>query len=280
MKRTAVPENYGENQMHLQKTFLLLTVLFLAGCLSGQEIKFDTKEAWTGVSERNITLRNGVFKVQGRVTLVSRDSFDIQPGKTYTLKGSFKSAGAEGAKLYFGFRQFDKNGRDIQTLNTDTIAWTDTVLIKPAKAADKTLFVKNAMKWKKYSTCVIAYHTSTNFQDLPNFNILENYAKSTKKIDTDEWEITLSKSVGIDLPAGTNIRQHGGKGAGEMYTGGYLTTSNQWQTLTGSASGKLQKGFSFQQWAPGAVKAKVCIRMNWNNSKAATEMKNITLVIK
>ena len=47
-----------------------------------------------------------------------------------------------------------------------------------------------------------------------------------------EWEIILAKSAGVNLPAGTNIRQHGGKGAGEMYTGGYLTTSDQWQTLS------------------------------------------------
>ena len=99
--------------MPLQKTALLLTVLILAGYMFGQEIKFDTKDAWTGISERSISLKDGVFRVQGRVTLVSRDIFDIQPGKTYTLKGSFKSAGPEGAKLYFGFRQFDKNGKEV-----------------------------------------------------------------------------------------------------------------------------------------------------------------------
>ena len=262
------------------RNICLLFFLLSAEILSAQEIKFNTKEAWSGVSERNISLEGEILEVQGRVTLLSKEIFDVHPDKTYTLTGSFKAGGGEGSKLYFGFSQYDAQGNSIQTLNTDTIPWTDTVLLKPAKAADKMLVVKNAMKWKKFTTCVIAYHTSTDFKDLPNFNILENSVKTIKKKSINEWEVTLSKSVGIDLPAGTNIRQHGGKGAGEMYTGGYLTTSEKWQTLKGTASGVLQKGFSFEKWAPGTVKARVCIRVNWNNSKALTEMKNITLTIK
>lgn len=261
------------------RSIALPAFLLLCGLLSAEEFTFNTKEAWTGVSERNISEKNGVLQVQGRVTLVSKAVFDVQPGRTYTLTGSFKAAGAEGSKLYFGFSQFDKNGKDIQTVNTDTIAWTDTELVKPAKAADRHLTVRNAMKWKKFSTCVIALHTSTDFKDLPNFNILENPVKATRKHSMNEWEITLSKSIGIDLPAGTRIRQHGGKGAGEMYTGGYTTTSDKWKKLTGTAKGQLVKGFSFREWAPGTVKARVCIRLNWNNSKAATEMKDLKLII-
>lgn len=266
--------------MFFRGIVILFLAVLAAGTISAQEMTFNTKDAWTGVSERNISLKNGVLTIRGRVTLVSRESFDIDPGKTYTLTGSFKAAGSESAKLYFGFSQYDKNGKDIQTINTDTIPWTDTVLLKPVKAADKVLVVNNAMKWKKFSTCVIACNTSSDFKDLPNFNILEIPVKMTKKKSMQEWEIILAKSAGVNLPAGTNIRQHGGKGAGEMYTGGYLTTSDQWQTLSGSASGRLLKGFSFRQWAPGAVKAKVCIRVNWNNSKAVTEMKDIRLTIK
>ena len=264
--------------MFLRNAFLLSAVL-LSGLLSAKEITFNTKAAWSGVSERNISEKNGVIRVQGRVTLVSKEIFDVVPGKTYTLTGMFKAVGAEGAKLYFGFSQFDKNGKDIQTVNTDTIAWTDTELVRPAKATDKHLTVRNATKWKKFSTCVIALHTSTDFKDLPNFNILENPVKATRKHSADEWEITLSKSIGIDLPAGTRIRQHGGKGAGEMYTGGYMTATDKWKKLTGTAKGQLIKGFSFREWAPGTVKARVCIRLNWNNSKAATEMKDLKLII-
>ncbi len=266
--------------MTLRNIILLLFTVLAAGTVSAEEITFDTQEAWSGISGRNVSVKDGALQIRGRVTLVSKKSFDIDPGKTYTLTGSFKSADGESAKLYFGFSQFDKDGKNIQTINTDTIPWTDTVLLKPVKATDKILVVGNAMKWKKFSTCVIAYNTSSDFKDLPNFNILETPVKATRKKNAQEWEIVLARSAGTDLPAGTKIRQHGGKGAGEMYTGGYLNTSDQWQTLTGSASGKLLKGFSFRQWAPGTVKAKVCIRVNWNNSKAATEMKDIKLTIK
>ena len=261
------------------RSIIIPAFLLLSGLLSAEDITFNTKKAWTGVSERNISEKNGVIRVQGRVNLVSKEIFDVQPGKTYTLTGSFKAAGAEGARLYFGFSQFDKTGKDIQTVNTNTIAWTDTVLLRAAKASDKILMVKNAAKWKKFSTCVIVHHTSTDFKDLPNFNILENPVKAIKKISSNEWEVTLSKSVGLDLPAGTQIRQHGGKGAGEMYTGGYMTTSEKWKKLTGTAKGQLVKGFSFREWAPGTVKARVCIRLNWNNSKAVTEMKDLKLTI-
>ena len=127
--------------MFFRGTVILFLAVLAAGTISAQEMTFNTKDAWTGVSERNISLKNGVLTIRGRVTLVSRESFDIDPGKTYTLTGSFKAAGSESAKLYFGFSQYDKNGTDIQTINTDTIPWTDTVLLKPVKAADKVLVV-------------------------------------------------------------------------------------------------------------------------------------------
>jgi hypothetical protein len=179
--------------------------------------------------------------------------------------------------FYFGFVQLDKSGRQIACINAANVAGTDTELVAPAKKGDLTLKIKNGASWTNRSWYGIAFKTDPSLSDLPNFNIINTPAKSVAKSGND-WTVTLAKPLPMDLAAGTKLRQQ--SNGGYMYAGGYGKLTNDWKTFTGSAKDNSKAGFLNTKFAPGTVKVKVIMLVNWGNQKATAELKDISLDVK
>ena len=263
--------------MHMKgsKTILGALTLFAVGTLAAQTTTFNELADWK-FPKKQVTQANGVITVTGRASLLSKAKFDVDPSKTYTLKAMAKSAGAESPTFFFGFNQYDKDGKPIYCFATSVVPGTDTELTAPAKKGDTGIKVKDGSKWKIGGARGFVYNSDPSYSDLPNRNLVRCPIKEAKK-EGDTWTLTLAKPLTADLATGTKIRQH--SEGGYMYTGKFGTLTGEWKTFTGSAKGILKSGFSNVKFAPGTVKAEIIMLVNWNQ-KGATEIKDISLDIK
>lgn len=264
------------NTMAIKGMLGALTVL-AAGTLAAQTTTLNALADWNCWPKQNVTMANGAFKVTGSTSMMTVRKFDVDPSKTYVLKATAKTDGTEKSLFYFGFNQFDKNGRNIPCIATAVIAQTDTELVAPAKKGDTSIKVKNGAKWKINPWCGFAYNTDPSFSDLPNFNIAQCPVKEVKQ-EGEAWILTLSKPLLVDLPSGTKVRQH--NNGGYMYTGGYGQLTGNWKTFSGSAKDIAKSGFPSVKFAPGTAKVQVVVLINWGNKNATAELKDISLEIK
>ena len=141
--------------------------------------------------------------------LLLKKFIPVDPAKTYTLSGQFKSLGKVQSRVFFGFVTYDKNKKYIQTINSNVISGTYAELAAPAKAGDKSLTVKNAVNWKAHRIprfFRVAFNAKKDFSDLPNYDTSLGIKKVEKKDDVTVAELTgpLKKSY----PAGTGVRVH------------------------------------------------------------------------
>ncbi len=217
-------------------------------------------------------LEDGSFEISGRNTIVfSKESFKIDPAKTYKISGEFKSANEKTFQVYLGFAPKDARNRIIGMPTVNPLAGTDTELVEACQAADTQVKVKDASKWKKINGFVIYYNTKDDFSDLPNINRINSAIKEITK-EGDIYVLTLEKPVGKALEAGTKIRQQGG--GGYLYTGGSPKVTGEWKTLSGTIKGLSQKGWNPKIWPVGTVSAEVVFIGSWSSK---TDESTVTL---
>ncbi len=263
--------------MKATKMMLGALALFTMGTLAAQTTTFNELADWTMSPKNCATLADGVFTVKGSSLMVSTKTFDVDPAKTYTVKAMAKTSGTEKSMFYFGFRLYDKDGKQIESTMTGIVAQTDTELVAPAKKGDTVIKVKDGSKWKVRSWSGFVYNSDPSLSDLPNRNYLACPLKEMKQ-EGDAWTLTFSRPLKVDLPAGTKVRQH--SGGGYMYTGKYGQLTGDWKTFTGSAKGLLKVGFNYAKFAPGTARVSVLMLVNWGNKNATAEIKDISLEIK
>lgn len=253
-----------------------LTVL-TAGTLAAQTTTFNTLADWNCQPKQNVTMADGIFKVTGSTNMMTVKKFDVDPSRTYVLKATAKTDGTEKSMFYFGFNQFDKNGRNIPCISAAIVAQTDTELVAPAKKGDTSIKVKDGSKWRVNQWFGFAYNTDPSFSDLPNFNIAQCPVKEVKQ-EGEAWLLTFSKPLMVDLASGTKVRQHAN--GGYMYSGGYGQLTGTWKTFSGSAKDIAKSGFNYVKFAPGTAKVQVIMLVNWGNKNATAEVKDISLEVK
>ena len=172
--------------------------------------------------------------------------------------------------------QYDAKGRKIAMGNVKTIAGTFTELLAPVTARDQTIRVRDAKYWPKKRQLVIAFNAEKDYSDLPNYTLAWNTVVSIEEKE-GESVITFQNPIPFSVQGG-GVRLH--ENGGMMYPLGGRNTTAAWQKMQGTIHGRERNSFSHNAWAPGAVKAKIGIMVNWNNPSAVTGLKDIKLEIK
>lgn len=262
------------------KVMIGSAVMLAAGTLAAQTIELNKAADW--MKNPAIIEKDGMLTVGKQVMFISAKTFDIDPGKTYTLKLSVKDnlTGKDSKDkpwVLFGFSVTNDKGVAISPPNVNIVAGTETVLAADAKKGTKTIQVKDASKWKTASYYYVCANAKADLSDLPNSTFAGvGIAKVEKK--GEAWEITLVNAVPADFKEGTALRIHAG--GGYLYTGGNLYADNNWKVMTGSIKGMSKSGWANNIWPKSTAKARVIILADWNNKKAELQFKDLSLTVK
>ena len=186
----------------------IAAALCLAGaflCSAGEVYKLDRVEDWHNRS--SLTQQApGVLRGKGRIVAFSKEIYPYDAKKTYTFKGLYRQLPGSDSNIFrVGILPLDKDKKVIEFVTSHPKRNTDTVLAKAAAAGDTFIIVKDGSGWERNAQ--VAYNTKPDLSDLPNKNIIAQNPQIIEKTE-DGWKITFIKPVGIDLPAGTAVRQH------------------------------------------------------------------------
>ena len=258
----------------------VVSVAALSGSLfaDGVEFKLEKPADWVKHNAvKWVGKDKDVMEVTGPAGLYSVKMFDVVPGKVYKLEADVKMLSGEEAPTFFGFKLFDKQGREIAAHMVNVRPGSETTVVKAVKAGDKMMIVKANPLWTP-GFYAIALNAKKDFSDLPNFDVLIP-SKVTPK--GQEIEIQFKTPVGKDIPAGTVVRAH--TGGGYMYTGGFKNIKpGQSVEFKGRAKGFSKYNMNGVSFAPGAAKAQVIMLVNWKWSykqKSVTQIKDVELEI-
>ena len=152
---------------------------------------FVSTEAKTG---------NFAFRTDNPHINFRSDMFQIDRGATYELSGAFMVRPQPRA-LVFGLLLYDKEERQLRSLNINSVKGTETALADPCVKGDKILRVKDASSWRPRQ--FVAFEPENG---VPNFKVtgMIDGAYSVGKV----WLIRLREPCGFECPVGTRIVAH------------------------------------------------------------------------
>ena len=258
----------------------VVSVAALSGSLfaDGVEFKLEKPSDWQkNGAVKWIGKEKDVMEVTGPAGLHSVKMFDVVPGKVYKLEAEVKMLSGEAAPTYFGFKLFDKQGKEIAAHMVNARPGSETTVVKPVKAGDKVMVIKANPLWTP-GVYAVALNAKKDLSDLPNYDLLTP-SKITAK--GQEIELQFKNPVAKDIPAGTVVRAH--TGGGYMYTGGFKNlTPGQGVKLKGTAKGFSKYNMTAGSFAPGAAKAQIIMLVNWKwncKQKPVTVIKDVELEI-
>ena len=254
----------------------IIPVLFLAGAFlleGAEESNWNKPDGW--ILPEKASAKEGILVIPGKFEMLRKDFIDIDPEKTCTLTVSCRSADGKASSCMPFLIQYDAKGRKITTANVKTIGGTFTELLAPLKAGDRTIRVRDAKYWPKKRPLVVAFHAEKDYSDLPNYTLAWNTIASIEEKD-GAYGISFRNPIPFSVQGG-GVRLH--ENGGMMFPLGGRNTTAAWQKMQGSIRGRERNSFSHNVWAPGAVKAKIGIMVNWNDPDAVTELKEIALTV-
>ena len=194
-----------------------------------------------------------VFRADGLGILISKRSFQVNPGQVYRVSVKVKAVDKPSFML-IGFAPYDAQERLLGIVNISGVAQSFTELTKPCSAKDKVIFVKDASAWLGTNRTV-AFDAKADNSDLPNFNVPNSSIVNIEEIEADNsWKVSFNYPVAFDRPAGTAVRMH-------RFGGTYLYTKScdvfdKWSTVVG-------KDFPGSQFRKGTVSARAVILCNY-----------------
>lgn len=259
---------------------VLLAAALLGGAgLCAETFVFDKPADWKafGGSVKWVGEKQDIMEVKGSVMLTSTREFPVDVNKIYEMEAYAKLISTVSGPCYLGFTIFDKDGRQIPAYAVNATGGSETTLAREVKVGDKTILVKAAPKWVKGAFQVVIWGVKKDLSDLPNYNFLGDVTGMQQ--NGENVEVTLKAPAKAAVPAGTSVRLH--SQGGYMYTGGYcMPKTDDFTRLKGKAKGRTKFGMYGSVWAPGAVKAKVIMLVNWGKHKETTQVKGVKLEIK
>ncbi len=187
--------------------------------------------------------------------LNSTETFKIDPSKEITVSGEFRTLPGKKVRLFLAFQPYDANGKHILASHVNVIAGSDSELIAPVGKKDTTLKVKDASKFIPGTK--VAFETVVDYSDLPNGKVSHGNFKSAEKQPDGTWVITLTASCGLEYPAGTKVRAHGG--GGYQYANIVDLNGDKWVKVQGKVKGIAKSGLGGKNWRPGTATAGLMI---------------------
>lgn len=162
-----------------------------------------------------------------RVKITSPNWISIDPGKTYSLEGLFRSASCEKpASAYFGLIMYDKDKRPIYLAHVSTHPTTTAELAEAVEAGQKSLVVSRAETWPGVEYGAIAFGAKDDMSDLPNFSTSPQIDGVVRQDGTDKFTVKLKEPLQAAYPAGTQVRLH------EPWTQPLFWVANEWVPST------------------------------------------------
>ncbi|MBL4702118.1 MAG: carbohydrate binding domain-containing protein [Phycisphaeraceae bacterium] len=253
---------------------LALTLGFAVSSVNAQNLITDgdaesgNVKSWLRVTSVSDDAHEGKhsFQVNGFANVQNKQIIAIDPEKTYTLSGWFKSAGEKPSKIYFGFAPLDDKKRTIYPWQINAIKGTQTTLVEACTKTDTVLKVADASKWIAHRNCAAAFDVAADFSDLPNRKI-SNLGITAVENKGDHWEITFSKPCKQAKEAGTAIRLHRTSGT-YIYAGAVnKIVPGQCTQYTAKIKGHSIKGTTIKQFWAGTQYVRILILANYAMKK-------------
>ena len=258
---------------------LLAAALLGTSGLFAETFQFGNPADWK-VANGKITMvgeNKDIMEIKGSAMLTSVKEFTVDPTKVYELEAYAKLISTVSGPCYLGFSVYDKEGRQMGAVTVNADKGTESVLAREVKPGDKTILVKATPKWTKRPSTAVVWGVKEDLSDLPNFNLI-GFITGMQPAG-ENVEVALRAPAKAAVPAGTSVRIH--REGGYMYTGGYcMPKTDDFTKLKGKAKGRTKFGMYSGAWAPGAVKARVIMLVNWGKYEETTQIKGVKLEIK
>lgn len=195
--------------------------------------------------------------------IVSKNFIPVEPGKKYTLSGTFKSLGTKPSRVYYGFICYCKDKKTVETTHSNVVPDSAATLAAECNKGDKKIVIKANKAWKP--NYAAAFNAKDDFSDLPNREIVYKTVKITPQGENGEtMEVELSAPLTKSYPAGTPVRAHSPAYGTFIYTAicGSLVPA-EWKTYTGTASIAEPGKMSYKLLRPGTAFVKIIILPNY-----------------
>jgi hypothetical protein len=218
---------------------------------------------------------NASLSVTGGVGIQSNDYILIDPNKSYTQSGSFKSIGAGGnSRTYYGVASYDKYKQYITARMSNHFLNTETELTQDLKPGDTVAYVKNATNWHKAADWFeYRYLAIYPYKDYPLYTYTQNIYFYNDS-DTSTNTITLTSAYsGLLIPAGTKVANNNNSYGEYIYntlTG--TIVPNAWSTYTSTVAGEYVNTTSYQQFRYGTKYIKILFLLNHTQTSSFTTL--------
>ncbi len=209
------------------------------------------------------------FEMTGHTNVQNHKPIAIDPDKTYTLSGWFKSAGEKPSNIYFGFAPLNAKKQQIASWHVNALAKTQTTLTEACAKGDTVIKVADASKWVAHKYSVVAFDTASDFSDLPNRQTTGHGIKAVQN-KGDYWEVTLAKPCKQTKEAGTPVRVHRASGSYMYSAASSKIVPNEWTQFSAKIKGHSIKGSPLKQFWPGTKFVRILILANWGMKKEGT----------
>jgi len=218
-------------------------------------------------TEDKVSGESSCLAAKGSITAKSPGFIEIDPTKTYKLSGSFKSVGKDQGRCYLGLIMYNAKKRLIHRNHITHKAGSQTKLAADAKAGDTVIKLADCSKWdtRKLNRKLVAFGAKDDLSDLPNTDLSFPIAKLEKQGDV--YEVTLTKPLKKDYPAGTEVREHYRTGGYQYCAAANKPIPNEWTKYSAIIKGINSKGPSNKQFWPGTKYVKAVIIMNYRAKK-------------
>lgn len=202
--------------------------------------------------------------------IMAAEFLPIDPDKTTTLTGWFKSAGATKSKLYFGYAPYDAEKKLIESRHVNCVPGTETTLAEACAKDDLVVKIAAGDKWVLSPNACVAFAVddSGEYADLPNRKIT-NAGITKVENKGGHWEVHLKSKCGQDYPTGTKIREQVAI-TGFAYTAASsVFVPQEWTQYSGIINSMSKNASPKNQWWPGTRYVKIIILANYGQKNDA-----------
>ena len=197
----------------MKRLFLTCWLLAAAGLFAADTVLLsldaEKENGWDGgaiITADEAHFGNAAYLAKGRKRLTSLKKIEIDGERKYRASLWLKQQGETPSEVYVGWVCYDSKGQVIPSEAYHRVSGSFTMLAAPAKQGESTILLKDASKWRKGKTCVVAFNADKGDADLPNHDTSDIVTAVEK--EGDAWRVTLANPLAADYPEGCGVREH------------------------------------------------------------------------